>query len=483
MEKISAFTSTADDNGNFTNGSPASGISPTNLDAGWFNMVQAELISVLTAAGIAPDVANNAQLLAAMKVLFFTIAGGTLTGSLTAQDFLASTKNASGQVGGLLKLTNQSNEAQSSTELDFAFGAAIMASLAAAIAVDGSTFLSLSVSPSGDNTDRRTAGLTIDGSVKKTNSVFPLYENGSRVYSPNNLPSPADIGAAAVAGSASQSFQVAAGTNGNYAVNWTQLSAKANLTGGNTFTGDQNITGSLKASAYVYVGSALMQTDGNLSGSVWANSSNNYLSTYLLQQFATKANLQNGNTFTGTQNLTGALVVAGLTQLNGAATVTGNVTATGNLVGNFVHSTGDSNADGGMNAGGNITSNGVVQAYSAGNGTGTLYNDGNLSGRIWQNSNDVYLYSYLQQYFLQTGNLASSIINLGVGNVGTYALLHSLTGDYINPGDIVSGSNLAYSAAGEMYAATVSGSWRCHGFVNNHGGHDGDEVSLFLRVS
>lgn len=70
MRKIGDITSTATAAGEFTNGSVATGVSPTILDAAWFNSVQRELIAVLTAASLTPDSSNDDQLLASMKALF-----------------------------------------------------------------------------------------------------------------------------------------------------------------------------------------------------------------------------------------------------------------------------------------------------------------------------------------------------------------------------------------------------------------------------
>lgn len=69
MQKIGSITSTADANGEWTNGNVAAGISPTILDAAWLNTVQREISNVVTNAGLSLDPANDAQLLAAIKLL------------------------------------------------------------------------------------------------------------------------------------------------------------------------------------------------------------------------------------------------------------------------------------------------------------------------------------------------------------------------------------------------------------------------------
>ncbi|HHG0446518.1 TPA: hypothetical protein ACPSK6_000473, partial [Citrobacter freundii] len=59
---VSAATSYFTEGGN--------GVPPTYPGPDWFNIVQSELLAILAAAGFNPDKANNAQLLAAMKLLF-----------------------------------------------------------------------------------------------------------------------------------------------------------------------------------------------------------------------------------------------------------------------------------------------------------------------------------------------------------------------------------------------------------------------------
>src|SRR5471030_236725 len=69
MQKIGSITSTADANGEWTNGNVAAGTPPTILDAAWFNTVQRELANAVTGGGLTLDPANDAQLLAAIKNL------------------------------------------------------------------------------------------------------------------------------------------------------------------------------------------------------------------------------------------------------------------------------------------------------------------------------------------------------------------------------------------------------------------------------
>lgn len=73
MQKIGDVTPTADINGEWTNGNVAAGTAPTILDAGWLNSVQRELISILSAAAIAPDPLNDGQVITSLKKLFLQV--------------------------------------------------------------------------------------------------------------------------------------------------------------------------------------------------------------------------------------------------------------------------------------------------------------------------------------------------------------------------------------------------------------------------
>lgn len=87
MQQISELTSTATSAGEFTNGSVASGVSPTILDAGWFNTIQRELIAVVEGGGLTLDPTNDAQVLTALKALLLKQNAGRL---INVQRFSAS---------------------------------------------------------------------------------------------------------------------------------------------------------------------------------------------------------------------------------------------------------------------------------------------------------------------------------------------------------------------------------------------------------
>ncbi|TKI02905.1 tail fiber protein, partial [Martelella alba] len=69
MQKIGNITSTADSDGEFTDGNVAGGVSPTILPAAWFNTIQRELVNLVQGGSLTLDSANDAQALAAINVL------------------------------------------------------------------------------------------------------------------------------------------------------------------------------------------------------------------------------------------------------------------------------------------------------------------------------------------------------------------------------------------------------------------------------
>ncbi|AMG70217.1 hypothetical protein [Morganella morganii] len=90
MKKIGDVTSTADKNGEWTNGNVAAGIAPTILEAGWLNSVQREILGVLVEAGIAQDKNNDNQLKEAIKKI---ISGGNYATKTEVNSKLAKDQN------------------------------------------------------------------------------------------------------------------------------------------------------------------------------------------------------------------------------------------------------------------------------------------------------------------------------------------------------------------------------------------------------
>ncbi|MEG2431192.1 MAG: hypothetical protein RSB25_06020 [Acinetobacter sp.] len=87
MQKVGDVTDTATANGEFTDGSVASGISPTLLLAAIFNTWQRELCNVVTGSGAELDPANDGQVLEAIQAI---IAGNaSVSGALQKAQNLA----------------------------------------------------------------------------------------------------------------------------------------------------------------------------------------------------------------------------------------------------------------------------------------------------------------------------------------------------------------------------------------------------------
>lgn len=76
--QVAALPTPAADTGTpgFATNGVVGGQAPSIIDADAFNNQQEELIALLTAAGIAPDKTNNAQVLAALRSMFVTLGGG-----------------------------------------------------------------------------------------------------------------------------------------------------------------------------------------------------------------------------------------------------------------------------------------------------------------------------------------------------------------------------------------------------------------------
>lgn len=90
MKKIGDVTSTADKNGEWTNGNVAAGIAPTILEAGWLNSVQREILGVLTKAGIPQDKNKDTQLAEAISTI---ISGGNYATTEDLKKYLAKDQN------------------------------------------------------------------------------------------------------------------------------------------------------------------------------------------------------------------------------------------------------------------------------------------------------------------------------------------------------------------------------------------------------
>ncbi len=69
MEKVGVFTERTTSEGEWRNGDPASNVRATPMLAGYFNMLQRELLNVLADAGIDADIQDETQLAAAINAI------------------------------------------------------------------------------------------------------------------------------------------------------------------------------------------------------------------------------------------------------------------------------------------------------------------------------------------------------------------------------------------------------------------------------
>lgn len=69
MEKVGAYTDRVTESGEWRPGNPASGQQATPMLAAWFNMLQRELVGLVTGAGIALDKQDEGQVLKSIRAL------------------------------------------------------------------------------------------------------------------------------------------------------------------------------------------------------------------------------------------------------------------------------------------------------------------------------------------------------------------------------------------------------------------------------
>lgn len=89
----------------FTEGSPSGGIPFTIATADWFNMIQAEFLALLTAAGIDPDKEDDGQILAAVQALATSLASAQATESVQGSAKVATAAQARALTSDLVMLT------------------------------------------------------------------------------------------------------------------------------------------------------------------------------------------------------------------------------------------------------------------------------------------------------------------------------------------------------------------------------------------
>lgn len=143
MQKIGDIPNTrADSNGEFTDGNVAGGVPPTILPAAWFNTIQRELMSVLSAAEIDADSAQFNQVLLSIQKLI--------------GEGIPDIKDASLTQKGIVQLSNATN---STSEVLAATPKAVKAAIDAALPVGGTAKAAEKLA-----TARKISGVDFDGS-------------------------------------------------------------------------------------------------------------------------------------------------------------------------------------------------------------------------------------------------------------------------------------------------------------------------------
>ncbi|EPZ8124520.1 phage tail protein [Yersinia enterocolitica] len=142
MQKIGSIPNTrADSNGEFTDGNVAGGVPPTILPAEWFNTIQRELMSILTAAEIEADSDVFNQVLLSIQKL--------------VSDGIPELKDASLTQKGVVQLSSATN---STSEALAATPKAIKAAIDAALPVGGTAKAAEKLA-----TARKISGVDFDG--------------------------------------------------------------------------------------------------------------------------------------------------------------------------------------------------------------------------------------------------------------------------------------------------------------------------------
>ncbi|WP_097458085.1 phage tail protein [Escherichia coli] len=159
MRKISDITSYVDENDEFTDGIPESGIRPTPLLALWFNVIQREVVKVVESAGLTLDPTDDTQLWQALSKYF------------------ASQENVNTAIGALGTMASQNSDA-----VDITGGAITGTSLTGDLKGNADTATTLKTGRTIRVNLGSTGETTFDGSANVTPGVtgkLPLSSGGT----------------------------------------------------------------------------------------------------------------------------------------------------------------------------------------------------------------------------------------------------------------------------------------------------------------
>lgn len=247
MLKISDLTPTATADGHWTNGNVAGGVSPTIMDAGWFNAVQDELVNAIEKSGLALDKNKQDQLYQAIKSIVRGEFDSTVLIKANNLSDVADQSASRNNLSVYSKAEADSTFVHKSGDkiqwMDVTDGLAVGKSIVANgdLTINGQDFITKRGNyTSQDGTTRQTNGLRINGSGDMFVDIFHLERIGQ--YH-------------------SLGFHVVNG-------------------GGDGWFEFRN-DGSFHSGSTVGAGNARLYTDANLSGDKWGG----YLSDWLSREF------------------------------------------------------------------------------------------------------------------------------------------------------------------------------------------------------
>ncbi|WP_145567194.1 phage tail protein [Yersinia aleksiciae] len=264
MQKIGDIPNTrADINGEFTDGNVAGGVPPTILPAEWFNTIQRELMSILSAAEIEADSDSFNQVLLSIQKL--------------VSEGIPDLKDASLTQKGIVQLSNAAN---STSETLAATPKAVKAALDASLPVGGTAASATKLA-----TARKIGGVDFDGTkditlpfINTTDTSIQLAGNlgvkNLQVYPmPNSTEGGQidffdkdDVRAAFLDIDSAGNFRVIVDTLG--------VAISVNRTNRNVaMTSELTVTGNVSAGG----GQSLLATTGDVSGPKWGGSLYDYL--------------------------------------------------------------------------------------------------------------------------------------------------------------------------------------------------------------
>lgn len=216
MQKVSAYTDRVTESGEWRSGNPATGQSATPMLAAYFNMLQRELVNVVTAAGISLDSGNDAQLLKAIR----TLRGGPLN----IGQWLWSTATSGGPASGYLALNHATPSSATSLRIAESSAESLDYSANLGLLKAGDTVCLQSRDGAAFSHRFKVAGDPVDNGTYRTMAVTyvggsgAVPADGAALYVALVPSNPADPSTDGIAGAFSNLKASATGTNATVTV-------------------------------------------------------------------------------------------------------------------------------------------------------------------------------------------------------------------------------------------------------------------------